>query len=108
MSFAMNKGIVYLSMAIVCEVLGTTSMKLSEGFTHLGSSLCVILFYSTAFTMLTLALRTLDLSVAYALWSGIGTALIALIGAFYFNETFSLIKISGIGFIILGTVLLRL
>ena len=103
----MNIGIVYLGAAIVLEVLGTTSMKMAEGFAHLGPSICIFIFYGAASTVLTLALRTLELSVAYALWSGIGTALIALIGAFYFHETFPVMKIIAMGLIISGTVLLR-
>lgn len=103
----MNKGSFYLAAAILLEVAGTTSMKLSEGFTRLGPSVCIFLFYGAAFTALTLALRTLDLSVAYAIWAGVGTALIALIGAFYFHEAFPIVKIVAMGFIVFGTALLR-
>lgn len=103
----MNIGLLYLAAAILLEVAGTTSMKLAEGFTRLGPSFCILLFYGAAFTVLTLALRTLDLSVAYALWSGVGTALIALIGAFYFHEAFPAMKVIAMGFIIFGTVLLE-
>lgn len=103
----MSLGVLYLSASILLEVGGTISMKLAEGFTRLGPSLCIFVFYGAAFTAFTLALRTLDLSMAYALWAGVGTALVSLIGAFYFHEAFPAMKIIAMVFIIFGTVLLR-
>lgn len=99
---------VYLMLAIILEVAGTTSMKLSEGFTRLGPSVFIFIFYIFSFTFLTLSLKRLEVSVAYAVWSGLGTLLISLIGVFYFNETITLIKSLSLGLIILGVVGLRL
>ena len=75
-----------LAGAIVLEVAGTTAMKLSEGFTKPLPSILIFIFYAVAFTLLTLALKRIDISVAYALWSGVGIALIATIGCIYFKR----------------------
>lgn len=95
---------VYLMLAIVLEVAGTTSMKLSEGFTRLGPSMFIFVFYFLSFTFLTLSLKRLEVSVAYAVWSGLGTLLISLIGMFYFNEAISVTKSMSLAMIILGVV----
>ena len=98
----------YLIAAIVLEVLGTTSMKLSEGFTRLAPSVAVFVFYLCSLTALTLALKKLDVSLAYAVWSGLGTAIIAVIGVAYFGEAVSALKIGSLALIILGVVGLNL
>lgn len=97
-----------LVSAIVLEVAGTTSMKLSEGFTKLVPSLFLFLFYAASFAVLTFALKKIDVSVAYAIWSGVGTALIAVIGITFFGESGSALKIGSILLIILGVVGLNL
>lgn len=98
----------YLIFAIVLEVLGTTSMKLSEGFTKTLPSIVMFVFYLLSLILLTLALKKVDVSVAYAVWSGLGTALIALIGIFYFKEPSTTIKLISIGLIITGVIGLNL
>lgn len=98
----------YLVMAILFEVVGTTSMKLSYGFTKLGPSILLFIFYFLSFTFLTLSLKRLDVSLAYAIWSGLGTLLIALIGTFYFHEPMTMIKCVSLLFIIVGVVGLKL
>ncbi|MEK6815097.1 MAG: multidrug efflux SMR transporter [Nitrospirota bacterium] len=98
----------YLIGAIVLEVAGTTSMKLSEGFTRVGPSVLIFVFYVLSFTALTFALKGIDVSVAYAVWAGVGTALIAMIGIVHFKEPAGLLKIASIGFIIAGVVGLNL
>ncbi|MFW6323870.1 MAG: DMT family transporter, partial [Desulfovibrionales bacterium] len=70
----------YLTGAIILEVAGTVSMKLSEGFTNILPSVLLFLFYGVSFVGLTLALKRIDVSIAYAVWSGLGTLLISLIG----------------------------
>jgi small multidrug resistance pump len=80
----------FLAGAIALEVAGTTSMKLSEGFTKLLPSVLLFVFYAASFVALTLALMKIEVGVAYAVWSGAGTALIAAIGILYFNETATL------------------
>ena len=98
----------YLTLAILLEVAGTTSMKLSEGFTRLVPSLLLILFYGLSFAMLTLALKRIDVSMAYAIWSGLGTALIATIGIIWFHEPATAIKFVSLGLIVAGVVGLNL
>jgi len=98
----------YLFLAIILEVSGTTSMKLSQGFTKTLPSIAMFIFYILSLISLTLALKKVDVSVAYAVWSGIGTTLIALIGIFYFKEPSTVIKILSIGLIITGVVGLNL
>ena len=98
----------YLAMAIVLEVGGTTCMKLSEGFTRLIPSVLVFVLYMASFAFMILALKKMELGVVYAIWAGLGTALIALIGIVWFQESVSLLKIASIVFIVLGVVGLRL
>lgn len=98
----------YLMVAIVLEVLGTTSMKLSEGFTRLVPSVAIFIFYGLSFSALTLALKELEVGLAYAIWAGLGTVLITLIGIAYFNESTSLLKLVSIGLIVVGVVGLNL
>jgi small multidrug resistance pump len=98
----------YLAAAIVLEVAGTTSMKLSHGFAKLLPSVLIFVFYGLSFAALTLALRRIDLSVAYAVWAGLGTALIAVIAIVYFREPLTLIKVGSLGLIVAGVVGLHL
>ncbi|HZM89424.1 MAG TPA: multidrug efflux SMR transporter [Blastocatellia bacterium] len=99
---------VYLGLAILLEVSGTTCMKLSEGFTKTVPSILLFVFYTLSFGMLTLALKKLDVSIAYAVWSGVGTALIATIGVLWFKEPATAMKLVSLGLIILGVVGLNL
>jgi small multidrug resistance pump len=94
----------FLAGAIVLEVAGTTSMKMSQGFTRLGPSILLFVFYAASFVALTYALRKIDIGIAYAIWSGVGTALIAGIGILYFRESATALKLLSIGLIIVGVV----
>jgi small multidrug resistance pump len=94
----------FLAGAIALEVAGTTSMKLSEGFSKLVPSVLLFVFYAASFVALTLALKKIEVSVAYAVWSGVGTALIAAIGILYFREAVSALKLVSILLIIVGVV----
>lgn len=98
----------YLILAILFEVAGTASMKLSYGFTKPLPSILMFIFYILSLISLTLTLKTIDVSIAYAVWSGLGTALIALIGIFWFKEPFTTIKVISIFLIIIGVVGLNL
>jgi small multidrug resistance pump len=98
----------YLAMAIVLEVMGTTCMKLSGGFTRLIPSVLVFVLYMVSFSFMILALKKMELGVVYAIWAGLGTAMIALIGIVWFQESVSLLKIVSIVFIVLGVVGLHL
>ncbi len=97
-----------LFAAIGLEVAGTTSMKVSQGFTRLGPSIAMFVFYLASLALLNLALRTIDVSVAYAIWAGLGTALIALIGIAWFGEPGGWLKFTCVGVIIAGVVGLNL
>lgn len=100
-------GYIYLAISIIAEVFGTVMLKLSEGFTVFLPSLGVIIGYGIAFYSLSLSLRTIALSLAYAIWSGAGTALTALIGIIFWGEAFGLLKTIGILLIIGGIVVLN-
>jgi len=99
---------IYLILAIVCEVSGTTCMKLSQGFTKLLPSVLLFFFYACSFTLMTITLRRLEVSVVYAIWSGIGMALISAIGIVVFDETFTVTKVISTGLIVLGVIGLSL
>ena len=94
----------YLAAAIVFEVAGTTSMKLAQGFTRPLPSVLIFVFYALAFVALTLTLKKMDISVAYSVWSGVGTALIAAIGFFWFQEPLTPVRLACIALIVIGIV----
>lgn len=101
-------GWAYLTAAILMEVAGTTSMKLSEGLTRVAPTVAIFVSYGISFLLLTLALRSIPLSTAYAIWSGVGTVAVALIGFFVFKEAATAMKLSGIALVIAGVMLLKL
>lgn len=94
----------FLILAIVLEVAGTVAMKLSEGFTKFTPSVLLFVFYGFSFAFVTISLKKIDMSVTYAVWSGLGTALITLIGMYFFKEPVTIIKFASIGLIILGLI----
>ena len=98
----------YLTLAIVFEIAGTTALKMSEGFARLVPSLLILPAYAASFALLALAVRDIPISVAYAIWSAVGTAAIATIGIALFREPFTLAKVAFIGVIIIGVVGLQL
>ena len=98
----------YLLLAISLEVAGTVSMKLSEGFSHVGPTVGMVVFYLLSFAMLTLAIKQIDLSVAYAIWSGVGTALVVAVGFAWFKEPVIALKLVSITLIIAGVAGLQL
>ena len=97
----------YLGIAIVAEVIATSALKASEGFTRVGPSLVVLLGYGIAFFFLSLTLRTIPTGIAYAIWSGIGIVLISAVGWVWFKQTLDLPAIIGLGLIILGVVVVQ-
>ena len=99
---------ILLFVAILLEVAGITSMKLSRGFAEMVPSVAVLVFYVLSAAAVILALKRLDLSVTYAIWSGVGTALAAMIGIAYFREPLTLIKVASLALVILGVVGLSL
>ncbi len=92
----------YLGLAIIFEVFGTTCMKLSEGFTKLTPSILMVILYVLSFVCLTFALKKIDVSIAYAIWAGLGTALIATVGILWFEEPLNALKIISLGLVIIG------
>lgn len=97
----------YLSIAILAEVIATSSLKAAEGFTRLTPSLIVIFGYGTAFYFLSLTLRTMQVGTAYAIWSGVGTVLVSLIAWILFNQKLDAAAIAGITLIIAGVVIIK-
>ncbi|MCI0383030.1 multidrug efflux SMR transporter [Streptomyces sp. CNQ085] len=97
-----------LACAIMAEVLATTSMKYSDGFTRLWPTLGTAAGYLVAFTLLAQTLRTMSVGTAYAIWSGVGTAAIAVIGMVFIGEAVTAARITGILLVIAGVVVLNL
>jgi small multidrug resistance pump len=93
-----------LAIAIMLEVAGTTCMKLSDGLTRLWPSLGIVVFYLVSFACLTLALKHIDVSVAYAIWAGLGIVLISVVGVFFFGESMTLWRAGSIALVLLGVV----
>jgi len=98
----------YLFLAIISETVATSAIKSSEGFTKLYPSLTVIIGYSISFYLLSMVIKYLPIGVTYAIWSGVGIIFITLIGIFYYNEKVNLASMIGMGFIILGVIIIRL
>ncbi len=99
---------VYLMLAILFEVTGTTCMKLSDGFQNVLPSVVIFVCYGLSITFLTIAVRTIDISVAYAIWCAIGIIIISAIGIFWFDEPATVWKMASIVIIIIGVVGLQL
>lgn len=99
---------VFLGIAIVMEVIGTTFLKLSAGYTKLGPSIMTVVCYAACFWLLSLTMKKVDIGIAYAIWAGAGTALIAMIGLVFFKEPMTLWKGLSIVAIIAGVVGLNL
>lgn len=97
-----------LGVAIVAELIGTTSMKLSSGFTKPIWTVLVVLGYVASLSLVTLALKSLPLGYTYAIWSAVGTIGSAVIGLWLFGETMTAVKVAGIGLVVTGIVVLNL
>ena len=97
----------YLAIAIVAEVLATSALKESQGFSKLLPTLLVMAGYGASFYFLSLVLQTIPIGVAYALWAGLGIVLITIVGAVVFGQKMDLAAILGIALIICGVVVLR-
>lgn len=91
-----------LSIAIFFEICGTVCMRLSEGFTRITPSVLIFVFYAVSFGLNTFVIKVLGLSVVYAVWSGVGTAITAAIGVLYFKEPATAIKLASIGLVVIG------
>ncbi len=93
-----------LAIAIGLETTGTVSMKLSHGFTRLVPSVMMFVLYASSFVLMTVAVRKIDINIAYAIWAGTGTALVTVIGILYFNEPTTVVRLLFILLIIIGVV----
>lgn len=98
----------YLSMAILCEVCATSALKSADGFTRLGPSAVVVVGYALAFYSLSFAIRTIPLGVAYAVWSGVGTALLSIIGVVVYRQAMDVAAVVGVSLILAGVLVLNL
>ncbi|MEB3251895.1 MAG: multidrug efflux SMR transporter [Cyanobacteriota bacterium] len=99
---------VYLAISILAEVAATSALKATQGFTRPQALLLVVAGYSLAFFCLSLTLRTIPLSVAYALWSGVGLVLLALVGRFVYDQRLDRPAMLGLSLILAGIVILNL
>ncbi|MFD1711297.1 QacE family quaternary ammonium compound efflux SMR transporter [Ottowia sp. GY511] len=98
----------YLLIAIVAEVVGTSALKASEGFTRLGPTAVVVVGYGLAFWLLSLTLRTIPVGIAYATWSGLGIVLIAAVGWVAFGQKLDVWAMLGMVLIIAGVLIMNL
>ena len=97
-----------LLLAIAAEVVATSALKACDNFTRLLPSVLVVAGYGVAFTCLSMTVRTLPLGIAYAIWSGVGTALVAVVGWWIYKQQLDLPAVVGISLIISGTIVLNL
>jgi len=97
----------YLAVAILFETIGTTALHASQQFSRLGPSLLVVVAYGISFYLLALVLRYIPVGVAYAIWSGLGICLIALIGFVVFGQRLDLPAVIGLTMIIAGIVVIQ-
>ncbi|MCK5934193.1 MAG: multidrug efflux SMR transporter [Fulvimarina manganoxydans] len=99
---------VYLLIAIACEIVGTTALKTTEGFTRLAPSVVTIIAYGFAFYFLSLPLKTMPVGIVYAIWSGTGIVLLALIDLVWFRTSIDLPGLIGIALILAGVLVINL
>lgn len=101
------KGWLLLVTAIILEVVATSALQASKGFTRLGPSLLVVVGYASAFYLLALTLRVIPVGVAYAVWSGIGVALVTMVAWLLYGQKLDAPGIVGIGLIVTGVIVLN-
>lgn len=102
-----NMVYLYLGLAIIFEVVATSFLKLTEGFTQLWPSVVVVIGYGLAFYFLSLTIKTLPIGITYAIWAGLGIILVALIGMVFFKQMPDAAAWIGMGLIILGVVVIQ-
>lgn len=96
----------YLAIAIFSEVIATSALKASLGFSKLLPSMIVLCGYSASFYLLSLSLRSIPLGIAYAIWSGVGLALVTLVGWYVYDQKLDVVALIGITLIITGVIIL--
>lgn len=98
----------YLAIAIACEVVATSALKATEGFTRWQPSALVVLGYGLAFFFLSLTLRSIPVGIAYAIWAGAGVVLVSIAGWLLYQQALDLAAILGIGLIVAGVLVINL
>lgn len=101
-------GYLWLAAAILSEIIATTALKFTDGFTRLAPSIIVAIGYAAAFYALSHSLKTVPLGMAYAIWSGVGTAAVAVIGWLFLQQALNGTAIVGIILIIVGVIVVKL
>lgn len=99
-------GFIYLSIAIIFEVVATSALKASDSFTNIGPSILVVVGYAVAFYCLSAVLKTIPVGVAYAIWSGMGVVLITVVGRVLFNQHIDSAALLGMALILTGVVII--
>ena len=97
-----------LFFAVLSEVIATTSLKFSEGFTKLVPSIIVVVGYGLSFYLLSITLKVMPIGIAYALWSGIGITLTVILGEIIWNDSLDWARVTGIILIIIGILIINL
>ncbi|WP_392559677.1 DMT family transporter [Orbus mooreae] len=98
---------ILLFFAIICEVVATSSLKLSNGFSQLVPSIITVIGYAASFYLLSLTLKSIPVGVAYAIWSGIGIVLVSVIACFFFKQALDVAALVGMGLIMLGVIIIN-
>lgn len=101
-------GAIYLAIAIVGEVIATSFLRASAGFTQIGPTIVVVVGYAITFYFFSLALQTIPVGVGYAIWSGVGIVLVSIIAFFAYGQTLDLPALIGIGLILAGVMVINL
>ena len=101
-------GYLYLAIAVIFEVLATSALKASNGFTNPGPSLLVVIGYGVAFYCLSVVLKTTPVGISYAIWSGMGVVLITFVGWFFFKQHLDIAALIGMALIVTGVIVIYL
>ncbi len=101
-------GYLYLAIAVIFEVLATSALKASNGFTNPGPSLLVVIGYGVAFYCLSVVLKTIPVGISYAIWSGMGVVLITFVGWFFFKQHLDIAALIGMALIVTGVIVIYL
>jgi|TARA_B110000977_G_C10724070_1_gene356363 small multidrug resistance pump len=96
-----------LLLAVVCEVVGTSAIKYSDGFTKIVPSIVVFIGFGVAFYILSITLKVIPIGMAYAVWSGLGIVLISIIGHFVFQQRLDAPAFVGVSFILIGVIIMQ-
>lgn len=96
-----------LGAAIACEIVATTLLQKSEQFTRVGPTLAMATCYAASFFLISIALKAMPLGIVYAIWSGVGIVVTAIIGALLFKQSLDLPAMAGIGLIVCGVVVMQ-